>query len=285
MLFRRLPLGLGSVAYVPRGPLVDWNNRDMVSAICAAMDVVAHDHRAVFLKIEPDEEDTPALRETLGRTGFRPSPQTVQPPRTVLLDITGTEADILARMNQGTRRKIRLAAQRDIAVRRGGPRDVASYVALAQQTGQRDGFGVHSPEYYRKAYELFAPDHAVLLMASFDGKDIAGLMAFMQGKSAWYLYGASSNEERERMPNHALQWEAIRWARERGCATYDLWGIPDEDEATLEARFQNRRDGLWGVYGFKRGFGGRVWRAVGAWDRVYNLLLYTLYTRIVHQKD
>jgi lipid II:glycine glycyltransferase (peptidoglycan interpeptide bridge formation enzyme) len=87
------------------------------------------------------------------------------------------------------------------------------------------------------------------------------------------------------MPNYALQWEAIRWAREQGCTHYDLWGIPDENEATLEAQFQDRDDELWGVYGFKRGFGGRNWRSVGAWDRVYNPAIYTAYRLAVRHRE
>src|ERR1041384_83421 len=46
---------------------------------------------------------------------------------------------------------------------------------------------------------------------------------------------------------------AIQWAKARDCTIYDMWGIPDADEATLEAQFESRSDGLWGVYGFKRG--------------------------------
>jgi lipid II:glycine glycyltransferase (peptidoglycan interpeptide bridge formation enzyme) len=134
-------------------------------------------------------------------------------------------------------------------------------------------------------FEGFQPDHAALFIASYAGRDLGALMAFRLGESAWYLYGASSNEERDRMPNHALQWEAMRWARENGCKTYDMWGIPDEEEAVLEAQFETRHDGLWGVYGFKRGFGGRVWRSVGAWDRVYNPLLYQVYQIAVRQQD
>jgi lipid II:glycine glycyltransferase (peptidoglycan interpeptide bridge formation enzyme) len=76
-----------------------------------------------------------------------------------------------------------------------------------------------------------------------------------------------------------LQWEAMRWARARGCTTYDLWGVPDVDEQTLEAHFTSRSDGLWGVYRFKRGFGGQLRRAQGPWDRVYNPWLYGLYCR------
>jgi peptidoglycan pentaglycine glycine transferase (the first glycine) len=278
ILFRPLPLGMGSIAYVPRGPVVDWSNEAQVEALMEALDEAARAHRAVLLKLEPDSLDTPLLRERLSQLGFCPSPQTVQPPRTIVVDLSGTEEELLARMNQGTRRKIRLAARKGITVRRGDISDLASFNALMRVTGQRDAFGVHSPDYYRQAFELFAPDHAALLMASYEGKDVAGLMVFAWGRTALYLYGASSNEERERMPNHALQWEAIRWARERACTTYDLWGIPDADEAELEAQFERRHDGLWGVYGFKRGFGGRVVRAVGTWDKAYQPLGYRAYT-------
>jgi lipid II:glycine glycyltransferase (peptidoglycan interpeptide bridge formation enzyme) len=106
-------------------------------------------------------------------------------------------------------------------------------------------------------------------------------MAFARGRRAWYVYGASNDQERNRMPTYLLQWEAIRWAKSHGCTGYDLWGVPDEDEAKLEAEFESRHDGLWGVYRFKRGFGGKLKRAAQALDRVYNLLLYKLYLRFL----
>ena len=79
------------------------------------------------------------------------------------------------------------------------------------------------------------------------------------------------------MPNYALQWAAMQWAKSRGCTEYDLWGIPDEDEATLEAQYLERSDDLWGVYRFKRGWGGQLVRSIGAWDQVYNPALYAAY--------
>jgi lipid II:glycine glycyltransferase (peptidoglycan interpeptide bridge formation enzyme) len=102
-------------------------------------------------------------------------------------------------------------------------------------------------------------------------------MVFAFGKQAAYLYGASSNEERQRMPAYAAQWAGIQWARDHGCTTYDMWGVPDEPCETLEAEFTQRTDGLWPVYRFKRGFGGELKRTVGAADRVYNNALYRLY--------
>jgi peptidoglycan pentaglycine glycine transferase (the first glycine) len=281
LLFRRLPLGLGTLAYVPRGPLVDWHDAQAVSALFAALEAAARRRRAFLLKVEPDERDTPALRERLAALGLRESAQTVQPPRTILVDITGSEDDVLARMSQTTRRKVRVAARKEVSVREGSSADIEPFNRMMATTGARNEFGVHSPAYYRLAYDLFVPEHAALLFASYQGKDLAGLFVFALGRTAWYLYGASSDAERQRMPAYALQWEAMRWARARGCTAYDLWGIPDADEAALEAQFQQRQDGLWGVYGFKRGFGGDVVRCVGAWDRPYNPLLYAAYRLFV----
>lgn len=274
VLYRRFP----PMAYVPRGPVVDWDDDGQVRALLAELAQRARGRGAILLKLEPDITDTPDHHSRLAGLGLRPSPHLIQPPRTILLDITGGEDAILARMNQGTRRKIRLCERREVAIRRGGPEDIDSFTALMRATGERNEFGVHASAYYRTAFELFAPgDRAALLMASYGGHDLAGLMVFALGGRAWYFYGASSGEEGQRMPTYGLQWEAIRWARERGCTLYDLWGIPDEDPAALEAQFQQRSDGLWGVYGFKRGFGGEIWRSVGAWDMVYRSAVYPFY--------
>ena len=81
------------------------------------------------------------------------------------------------------------------------------------------------------------------------------------------FYGASSDAHRNLMAPYAIQWAAMRWAKARGCSTYDLWGVPDQDEEILENEFVERTDGLWGVYRFKRGFGGQVIRCVGLWEQ------------------
>ena len=99
----------------------------------------------------------------------------------------------------------------------------------------------------------------------------------LSGDARYSANGASSNVKRNLMATYGVQWQAIQWAKARGCTVYDLWGIPDEHEPTLEAQFETRSDGLWGVYGFKRGWGGEVARSAGAWDKVYNPLIYKAY--------
>ena len=149
---------------------------------------------------------------------------------------------------------------------------------LMIETGDRDGFGIHDSQYYQRAFEIFHPDgNCKLLLARLEDEPLAGLMVFKAGNRAWYFYGASSQRHRNTMPAYLLQWEAIRWAKSIGCLEYDFWGVPDADQEQLEAEFTERSDGLWGVYRFKRGFGGSLRRSVGPWDRIYQPLIYRLY--------
>ncbi len=281
VLFRSVGLGIVKLGYVPHGPLVDWNDDEQVAVVMNYIDQAAYQRGAGLVKIEPRlwQHDLPAERwEALARAhGCDPNTDTIQPPRTILIDLRPREDDILAAMKQKTRYNIRLAEKKGVTVRQGTAADIPAFVQLMRQTGERDGFGIHDAQYYRAAFELFAPDQASLLVAEFEGRPLAGAMVFALGRTAAYFYGASSDEERSRMPAYAVQWAAMRWAKARGCATYDMWGIPDAPEDELEAGFTDRQDGLWPVYRFKRGFGGEVVRTVGAADRVYNTLLARLY--------
>ena len=277
ILFRKLPLGF-TIGYIPK-PVI--SNQSISDQFWEEIDEMCRRHRAIFLKLEPDSwnfEFIPYL------PSFIVSKHNIQPPRTMIIDLSGNEEEILARMKQKTRYNIRLAMKKGVTVRAWD--DVESFHKMMLVTGDRDRFGVHSLEYYRCAYELFHPTGMCeLLVAEYEGRPLAALMVLARGRRAWYFYGASTDEERNRMPTYLLQWEAVKWAKARGCEEYDLWGVPDEDEATLEANFENRQDGLWGVYRFKRGFGGELKRVAQALDRVYNPLLHWAYLRFIGNRE
>ena len=280
ILFRKLPLGF-TIGYIPK-PVTNEQVFLIGNSFWQELDSICRHHRAIFLKLEPDAWNNSPLPQGEGRV--RVSPHNIQPPRTIVIDIKGSEEDILAQMKQKTRYNIRLAEKKRVAVRAWD--DIESFHKMMLVTGERDHFGIHSLEYYRCAYQLFHPKGMCeLLVAEYEGKPLAALIVFARERRAWYFYGASTNEERNRMPAYLLQWEAIKWAKARGCEEYDLWGVPDEEEATLEANFEKRQDGLWGVYRFKRGFGGKLKRAAQAMDRVYNPLLYWAYLRFIGNRE
>lgn len=266
VLYRRLPLGF-NIAYIPRGPEVDWGDAAAVQSVLEQLKALAARPATLFLKIEPDTVDDPALRQHFAQAGFVAG-KPIQPPNTIIVDLSGSEEAILARMKSKTRYNIRLAQRKGVVVRRGTAADIDVYYALSRATAAREGFANHSLAYYRAVYACFAPAHCALLLAEYQGQPLAGLMVFAWDGRAYYLYGASNNHHRNKMPTYLLQWAAIQWARASGCQTYDLWGIPDAPPETLEAAFTTRRDGLWGVYRHKRGYGGEVVRSPGAFDYV-----------------
>ena len=271
-LIRTLPYGLGNIAYVPRGPVVNWDNEEYATLAAQAAGRLARNAGAFALVIEPDLLDTATDRALLARLGLQYVDFGVQPRRTIWVNLdVDEEVDILAAMKQKTRYNIGLARRKGVTVRAGAPEDAELFYGMMQTTAERDTFSIHPLAYYKDFMQLFTlGEHAParLLIAEHEGVPLAALIVTAVGERAIYLYGASANQKRELMPAYLLQWEAMLWARARGCKTYDLWGVPDEDEATLEANFESRSDGLWGVYRFKRGFGGQVVRHIGAWVSV-----------------
>jgi peptidoglycan pentaglycine glycine transferase (the first glycine) len=205
--------------------------------------------------------------------GFHSGVRTIQPRRTIVVDLKASEEEILGRMKQKTRYNIRLAEKKGVVVESSS--DIGTFNSLMAVTADRDNFGVHAGRYYLDAFKAFEKKGSVnLFMAFHQGTPLAAIMVFQRGSRAWYFYGASNNLERNRMPTYLVQWRAMQWARSQGCSSYDLWGVPDQDEKTLEDEFEHRSDGLWKVYRFKRGFGGLVKRSAGAWDKVYNPYFY-----------
>lgn len=271
VLLKRLPVGLGKMAYAPMGGFAE--NESQFAQLWYA---IKSQPGAAFIKLEPGHF-TPGYTPDLAEMGFQESPQTIQPPRTIVIDIACEDAAILERMNQGTRRKIRKSLKSGIEYYEGSRADISEFCRLMEQTGARNEFGVHNEAYFGKVFDLLLPKYGALLLARHQGDLLAAIMVFALGDTAWYLYGASSRDKGNLYATYGIQWAAIQWAKQRGCRRYDLWGVPDHDEAMLEAQFKERRDGLWGVYGFKRGWGGEVRRSLGAWDKAFNPLVYAAY--------
>ena len=271
ILIKRGPFGV-SLGYVPKGPL-----GRMTSEFVGTMLEIAKQRHLFMVTLEADCWEGEQDREI---AGFESRPgSNIQPRRSILISLEGTEEDLLNRMKQKTRYNIRLSQKKDVCVSESD--DVGLFYSLMTATGERDGFGIHSRDYYQKVFNSFKPSgDCTILLAKFGNQALGALMVLAHGNTAWYVYGASNDLERNRMPTYLLQWEAMRWARKKGCKTYDLWGIPDEDETHLEEQFEKRSDGLWGVYRFKRGFGGVVARSVQAEDFVINKTMYRIFKLI-----
>ena len=143
---------------------------------------------------------------------------------------------------------------------------------IMDETGARDGFIVRSRSYFKKMLDCLG-GHARLYMAFYEDKPVAGTLAIAYGDKVWYLYGASSNQYRNVMPNYLLQWEMIRWAIERGAAIYDFRGVSGD---------LSPDNPLYGLYRFKRGFNGEFCEFIGELNLVLRPAAYVLIEKGQH---
>src|SRR5271157_5448001 len=276
------------IIYIPRGPIMDWNDITLRKRVLDDLPELAISRQAIFIKIDPEvvlgsgiPNTTDAQENESGRLveldlkgrGWRFSDSQVQFRNTVWLDLNGSEEDLLGRMKQKARYNIHLAERKGVCLRFASFSDLTTLYQMYAETSVRDGFVIRPQSYYQNIWETFIQNNmAEGLIAEVDGEPVGGLMLFHFAGKAWYLYGMSRQAHREKMPNYLLQWEAMRRAKDLGCTCYDLWGAPD---------VFNETDSMWGVFRFKEGLGGKVIRFLGAWDYSPRPVYYLLYTRLL----
>jgi len=274
----RAPLLRRPYLYVPRGPVLDDPASPALAALCARAEREARRRGAFMLKVEPNVPDGDAhWRSALAGLGFRRNRFATHPRRSWVLDIRPGEDDLLAGMKEKWRYNIRLAGRKGVQVREAmASADVDTFYALYQETAARDGFFIHPQQHYADILRRYgARDAAVLLLAEYEGVPIAGLIAVRCGAVTTYMFGASSNRHRNRMPNHLLQWTAIRWAKARGCTHYDFRAIAETLDPTED---------LYSLYTYKQGFGGYSTLTLETHDRPYNAPVYWAYLRALGVK-
>ena len=294
VLKRRIPIrGFGArlnILYVPKGPVMDWSDEPLREQVLNDLQAFAKRQSAIFLKIDPDvvlgtgiPDGTDDVIDTGGQTmmsalkrrGWRFSSDQIQFRNTVLINLSHSEDEMLARMKQKTRYNVRLAGKKGVTVRIGTLDDLLMLYKMYAETSVRDGFVIRDESYYQTVWQSFMQSKSPTcepLIAEVDGEPVAAVFVFYFAGRAYYIYGMSREAHREKMPNYLLQWEAIRRARAAGCNTYDLWGAPDKFDES---------DSMWGVFRFKQGLGGDVVRTLGAWDFTPKPFWYKMYSEVI----
>jgi lipid II:glycine glycyltransferase (peptidoglycan interpeptide bridge formation enzyme) len=198
----------------------------------------------------------------------------IQPPCTVIIDLSKELPIILAQMKSKCRYNIRLG-EKKVIIKTADEDGIEIFYSLFLETAKRDGLAIHSIEYYKKLF-VTAKNYLTqtnkpilhLYIAEYEGDNIAAIVTLFMGKNATYLYGASSNQNRNVMAPYALQWKAMQDAKEAGCTDYDLFGIPPDD---------NPSHPMAGLYRFKTGFGGKIIRRSGSYDYPCYPIIYSMF--------
>ncbi|MCL2184230.1 MAG: peptidoglycan bridge formation glycyltransferase FemA/FemB family protein [Treponema sp.] len=277
ILYRRLVPGF-SFAYVPWGPQLPScftdNIKPNVTAELADKLKSFFAHNTVFIRFEPPwfiAQNDEFKNSIFADAGFKKSAATVQPPDTVIIDLSASCEELLAKMKPKWRYNISLAGKKSVQVNIGTENDLEIFYSLLKETAVRDGIAVHNINYYRTLYDLCKKKEGVsisLYTAKHEDDVLAAIIVLFYGKEATYLYGASSKNKRNLMAPYALQWRAMQDAKEAGCLYYDLFGIPPNEDPNHP---------MAGLYRFKTGFGGQIIHRPGSWDYAYKPFFYALF--------
>lgn len=224
LLIRRLPLPLKSIAYVPRGPVVDSEHSE--SVLEALAEYVKRVHKSVAIMVEPDTElfSTP--------NGWRKSANSILPAKTVVLDLTKHESELLAVMAKKTRQYIRKSASENVVIKAVNNREqLAKCLDIYHDTAKRAKFDLHNDDYYYDVFDKLG-DHAVIFAAYSDDEPIAFLWLAVSTDTAYEQYGGMSDLGQQLRVNYALKWHAIRKTKEWGLSRYDFGGLIGEGGVT-----------------------------------------------------
>lgn len=251
LIKKKLPFG--NYFYCPHGPIF----KD-ISASCFFFDKVtelAHKEKAAFIRFEP-EENFKSCKIKTSRT------LDVQPKKTLVLDLSKSEEELLSGMHQKTRYNIRLAEKKGVTIRRSDISEFEKFWSLLEKTGRRDSFRLHNREYYKKMLGI-DDKYIKLFFGEFQGEIICAGIFSLFGDTATYIHGASGDEYKNVMAPYLLHWQAIKQFRLWGFKYYDFFGIDEKK---------------WpGVTRFKKGFGGKEIEYPGTFDLVFNNKFYSLY--------
>ena len=270
--------------YAPRGPVVASADGPVLQELLRGAARFARQAGGFALRIEPNILDGDAQwLAALARAGYRPTGHTIYLRNAWVTDIRPDEDAILANMMMTWRQNIRSGIRKGLVVRQGTTdADFEAFYQLLGETAERDHFYLYPRHVFRDMLAHYSPEAAqrdhtaemVLLLTEFEGVPIAASTVAAFGGWSWNLHSGSSAipEHRKLRPNYLTQWECMRWAKARGCEFYDFRTIPEILEPGQE---------LYGVYEFKRGFGGAVRRVIPTMEYVLNPLVYHPYNLAV----
>jgi len=269
-LLRRLPRGY-LFAYIPKGPSLVPGEKDFTQASGALAEAVrqAAGKKVLFVRMEPHLLRQEIPEEGLRREGWTPAPYDIQYRHTRRITLQDEES-LWASFSSKQRNKIKTAERKDGGIKRVRDKEaLKKWYEIYCETARRNRIFIHPYDYYEDFFETFSDAGTLSFwIAVYQGRMMAGAFIIHFPGESLYMYSGSSDYERQRRPNEAIQWAALREAMGKGARIYDLWGVAPPGE----------KDHPWqGLSEFKSGFGGRVEEFAGCWDLPLRRIHYRLF--------
>lgn len=297
--------------YAPRGYLMDFNNRELLSFFTCELKKYVKNEKGILLKVDPlieyqhhdrngdivqDNFSNKDLYDYLVSLGYIHKGFTIgysselQFRWSYCLDINRGNDEIFKTMDQRCRRCIRKYEKYPLITVDVNSSNIDDFKGIMEHTAIRQNHFDRSKDYYmdflnnlkdrvkmviiyldrEKFLESFKDDKLYDKIKAEDKNMIpisAGVFVFDRDR-ANYVYGGTYSYYMSLMAQYKLQMDMIFLAKDKNIELYDFGGISG-----------NFTPGTpdYGVYEFKRGFGGYVIEYIGEFDLVVNKFLYNLY--------
>lgn len=266
---------LGKLWYISKGPGV--NSTTELRIILPFLRNLARGNKVFAIKIEPELLKTDQNLSELNQLGLQ-KVRPIQPNySTILLDISGSEEEILSSMpRKGAKYSINRARRDGVTIKRVDSTDdnCLIFYNLLAETARESGFNIRTFDYHKQFWQIFAKKgFGQLFFAYFEGQIVAAAYAFSYGEKSTYKDGASIRERKAYGASHLLQWEVILWAREKGAKIHDLCGTPPSDQ------IHNKNHFLHGVGQFKTSFSRQITDYIGAYDLPIDQKKYKIWSK------
>lgn len=278
VLLKKLPVLNSHLMYAAKGPVVDFYDIDKVNKLIKEAKPLIKKYNVFALRMDPELKREEKLEKLYSENGFKVRNEgkdkvsLIQPRYNMILDLENdTEESLMKRFSEKTRYNIRLSGRKGVTVRYSHDiEDLKKFYELYEITGKRDNFLYRGYPYFEHMLKTLNKENIRIYIAEHEGEALSGAICVNYGGKVWYMYGASSNVKRNKMPNYAMQFEMIKWALETKAKYYDFGGV----------FVLNKEDGL---YKFKEGFCRQegVTEFVGEFDKVFNKFVYFLFEEIV----
>lgn len=282
LVFKKSLPGGRCYFYLSRGPILDWNNEKVVREMFVKLRELGKTHKALYIRTDPCVlDESTQVKDLLRSIGFEESTEPkglfggLQPRCNMKLDISAPIEEVFEKKFESKwRYNTRLATKKGVTVNGDlGREGLKIFHDIYKVTSERNGFTGYSLAYFQKMWDALEPTGIIKVFVTYhEEQPLSSAISFVLGDKAWYMFGASSNEKRNLMPNHLMQWTMMQWAKENGAASYDFRGVPDPNMHDIPAHEE-------GLVKFKTGFGAEMVRYIGEYDLILRPAEYRLWTQ------
>lgn len=353
LLIKQTPIKR-KIFYSPRGFLIDYNNKELLTIFTNELKKYAKKNKAFFVKIDPyiiykernmfaeiveggiDNSNAINNLKSLGykHYGLNKDTKELQPRWVYVLNINNkTEEEIFNDFSKDTKRYINRCEKQGLIVEEIGIDKIDEFKKIMQHTSKRRGFIDRPISYYKEMLETLG-EHIKILSCYLDtekhinnlnneknsidtemkkvlekltinpdskkSKDtkrnlekdlevlnkkydeinkikekcgnkvlMASSMFIIYPNEVVYLYSGSFDEFMKYNPQYLIQWEIIKYTIKNNIPKYNFYGI--------DGNFDKNNNEMYGIYEFKRGFGGNVEELIGEFDLIISSFWYRMY--------